>query len=92
MRLARLPFAGKRDISEALLIPQVFERCHHICLKVVPFQEILLLITVRHDDSLFGDYDLLNLRKKPLEDNIWPLIDNSRQSQNAKVRKGFLQF
>lgn len=44
MCFARLPFTRQSHVREALLIPQVFERRHHIALVVVPFQEVLLLV------------------------------------------------
>lgn len=50
VRLARLSLAGERHVGEALLVPQVPERRHHVALEIVPFEEELLL--VRHRRSV----------------------------------------
>ena len=42
--LAALTIAGNRNVTEGLLIPQVFEGGHHVGLEVVPSQAELLLI------------------------------------------------
>ncbi len=46
--LARLPVAGQGYVSEGLLVPQVLEGRHHVCLEVVPAETKLLLIALGH--------------------------------------------
>ena len=52
----------KSDISEAFLVPEMFERIDHIRLKVIPSQAKLLLI-VCHGHN-FSTFDLKNVSKK----------------------------
>ena len=48
MSLGVLAFGGDGDVTERLLVPQVFEGRHHVGLEIVPAETELITVSGTH--------------------------------------------